>query len=140
MYNKPDFLLRKKALEWYIYCPPPPDGSLRGSNDRAVEKTKKSTSLSKPSLTLHQLLQHLSLPCIIKDDQTLMAALEKASQMCTAHLESASSLISDASENAVINYEAYTIHLMAHSLAAQGTLKWGEKYKSSTCCMVKERH
>ena len=121
----------EKALEWYIYCPPDNNTlDSMGSNDPAAEKSKKSASSNKPSLTLHQLLQHLSLTCITEDDQTLTAALEKASQMCTAHLESASSLLSDASENTGINYEAYAIHLMAHSLAAQGTLKRSEKIQN----------
>ncbi len=98
--------------------PPPPSSS-------------SSPSSTKPSLTLHQLIQHLTSTCISEDDETTSTiALEKATQLCASHLESASSLLSDASENTGLNYEAYAIHLMAHGLASQGTLRKSEKIQN----------
>jgi hypothetical protein len=121
----------EKALEWYIYCPPDNNtsessGTSSSGGGSLSSKSKNNRSSNKPSLTLHQLLQHLSVTSITKEGETRTTALEKASQMCSTHLESASLLLSDASENTGITYEAYAIHLMAHSMAAQGTLRRSE--------------
>ena len=149
----------EKALEWYIYCPPDyttVEGAggtstmnVQSVGARGVGSTVKSKNISsssssqptssassssslsnKPSLTLHQILQHLTTTCITENDETSTSALEKATQMCASHLESASSLLSNASENTGLNYEAYAIHLMAHGLAAQGTLRKSEKIQN----------
>lgn len=127
----------EKALEWYIYCPPDYKNNDSSVSTILSERSILSKSIggsgssnNKPSLNLHQLLQHLSITCITEDDETNIAALEKANQMCEAHLATAQSLISDASENTGVNYEAYTIQLMAHSLAAQGMLKRSEQIHS----------
>ncbi len=134
----------EKALEWYIYCPPdkanindtPKSSTLlqQRPSSRILKNDTPSSSLSsknnKPSLTLHQLLQHLTITCITKDDETNTAALEKATQMCHSHLEKTTQLLLEASENTGINYEVYAIHLMAHSLAAQTTMKRSEQIQN----------
>ncbi len=97
------------------------------NNNNTSNHHNKTNNNNKPTLTLHQLLQHLTHTCITTDnDETNTLLLDKATQKCSTHLDKTSSLLSDASENTGLNYEAYAIHLMAHGLAAQGTLRKSE--------------
>ena len=79
------------------------------------------------NITMIQLLQHL---CLTnnnseqgQDEETLTTALSRAKALTQTNLEQASKLLQDAIEQTADTYQSYQIHLIAHSVAAQHTLK-----------------
>lgn len=84
--------------------------------------TSTDTSHAK-NLTMNQLLQHLCLASITDDEETMTQAFLQASKMSSLHLERTSKLLQDAVEDTAAALQSYHVHLIAHSIAAQTTLK-----------------
>ena len=106
----------ERALQMYIFA----------NNDEKQKDMTRSNGVPGPpnkNLTMIQLLQHLCLTSTAEDEETLTNALEKATQMCNSHLEQTSKLLQDAVEETADTVQSYHIHLIAHSVAAQNTLK-----------------
>lgn len=106
----------EKALQYYIYAN---DNDKNSDNNRHLSLAAANAK----QLTMIQLLQHISLTSKNEDEETLTNALSKASQMTSAELERSSKLLQDAVEEASDTFQSYHIHLIAHSVAAQTTLK-----------------
>jgi len=121
----------EKALQLYIYSNSGDDSNISGGNGgvnaggtAGVSSSSNSQHKQKAPLTLIQLLQHLCLTSGKDDEQeTLTSALEQATQMCNTQLEQTSKLLQDSVEQTADTFQSYHIHLMAHSIAAQNTLK-----------------
>jgi hypothetical protein len=82
-----------------------------------------AAAASAKNLTMNQLLQHLCLASMTDDEETLTQALLQASKMTSLHLERTSKLLEDAMEETAHTFQSYHIHLLAHSIAAQTTMK-----------------
>ena len=113
----------KQALELYIHDTQRSDGVNLGEHDSIQ---------SKPDLTLLELMQHLVITSNNDENEdSLTTALEQASSMCNEYEIKTSKLLQDAVEQASDTFHSYQIHLMAHSIAAQSTLKQTEGVHSS---------
>jgi len=99
-----------------------------------------NNNTNKPTLSLLQLLHHLTLiakqdepltPTTADESTTLTQTLSHAMAMCTSHLDDVSSFLSDATEQSAEQYQSYQIHLIAHQIAANRTLERTEGIQES---------
>jgi Exocyst complex component Sec10. len=94
-----------------------------GNSTSATAVAATAAAASAKNLTMNQLLQHLCLASVTDDEETMTQALLQASKMTSLHLERTSKLLEDAVEETASTLQSYHIHLIAHSIAAQTTMK-----------------
>ncbi len=113
----------ERALQLYIYSTSDDAGNGKSTNGGVGAVSSTSPGGAKKPISMIELLQHLCLTSAIEDEGTLTTALEQATQMCNVHLEQTSKLLQDSVEQTADIFHSYNIHLVAHSMASQNTLK-----------------